>query len=506
MSQPATEPIRQNNTPWYLGPLIGLYLVGLMAVVITISYAFFMNESIRLDEAQSIWQASHSLPETLKIVAADVHVPLYHIVLHYWMIFFGTGIEAVRALSLIFFLVSLPLLYLLSRTLLSRPWSLVVVTLFALSPFMNWYANEARMYTLLAMFAILSQYFFIRILQNKPGWDGYALTVILGVYSHYFFIFTLAAQAIYFLFNRKEFRPGSFKLFILTAIGVVTSLAPWIYYFIQQGLASNTRPNLPTPSSVDLFNTFSQFLFGLQTDIINTIILSSWPILVIVAFFTVRKNLKVSPTVLYLLTASLLPVLLAFVLSFIVTPFFLSRYMMPAVAPLYIATAWLLSYFSKKGALIGIAIWASVIGFTFYLQTASPLNPVREDYQSAANYIEEHATVSDVVALTAPFTVYPFEYYYSGDAKLQTIPLWNRGAEGAIPAFNAGSMPEQVDQLINGHDYIYILASHGQGYEEEVLDYFITRYEQVEKIDYSEDMQLLVFRVGYDVQPKIDRP
>lgn len=481
-----------------------LYLLGLVGVVLVISYYFMMNESIRLDEAQSIWQSSHSLGRTLEIVAQDVHVPMYHILLHYWMIIFGTGVEAARAMSMLFFVLSIFVVYLLARTVLSLRWALVLATLFALSPFMNWYANEARMYTLLTFFTLLSQYFFVRILQHKQGWGGYAITAIIGVYSHYFFLFTLLAQAAYYLFNRKKFSAGSFKKFIAVAVGSLLSLVPWIYYFVQQGSADNTRPLLQTPSTVDFFNAFSQFMFGFQTDAVNSIILSAWPLLVVVAFMTVKRKLSIDISVGYLLLAGLLPVVFAFILSFVVTPFFVSRYMMPAVAPLYIVAAWLISRYSKKIAIPMLVVWAMTIGYMFYLQMSSPLNSVREDYKDAATYIEEHATFNDVVALTSPFTVYPFEYSYNGTSQVRTIPLWDRQNEGGIPAFDATKLKSEVDTLISGHDYIYVLASHDQGYEDEVVNYFVQRYEQTHEEKYSEDMTLHVFRVGYNNRPLIE--
>jgi len=497
--------IRSRNDKPVLWKRISIfaYLLTLVGAVLTISYMFMMGESIRLDEAQSIWQSSHSLGRTLEIVAQDVHVPMYHILLHYWMVIFGTSVEAARYMSLLFFTLSIFIVYLLARTVLSIRWSLVLTTLFALSPFMSWYANEARMYTLLTFFTLLSQYFFTRILQHKQGWGGYAITAIIGVYSHYFFLFTLAAQAIYFLFNRALFPKGSLKKFIAIAIASLLSLMPWVYYFIQQGAAGNTRPLLQSPSTIDFFNVFSQFMFGFQTDAVNSIILSAWPILVIVAFMTVRRKMKLDAPVGYLLFAGFVPILLAFVLSFVVTPFFVSRYMMPAVAPLYIAAVWLLSRYSKKVAISALVLWCATVGYMFYLQMSTPLNPVREDYKQAANYIEENATVNDIVALTSPFTVYPFEYSYDGDSQIRTIPFWDRQNEGGLPDFNQDTLGGEVDALIKGHDYIYILASHDQGYEEEVIDYFVQRYEQTYTKEYTEDMTLHVFRVGYNPQPVI---
>ncbi len=478
-----------------------LYLMGLAAAVVALALLVMMKEGLRLDEAQSIWQTSHSLAGTLEIVAQDVHMPMYHILLHYWMILFGTSEQAVRSLSLMFFVACIPTLYLLARLLLNRGWSLVVVTLFALSPFMNWYASEARMYTLLTFFALLSQYFFVRILQGKQGWGGYAITAILGAYTHYFFLFTLAAQALFYFFNRKKFQADSLKRFILVALGVVLAISPWIYYFVTQGAANNTRPMLPSPSTIDFFNVFSQFFFGFQTDVINTIILSSWPLLVILAFFTVKRRLKIDKEVSYLLVAGLIPIILAFTLSLILPPFFLGRYMMPAMAPIILAAVWLISKYPKKIATAVIGVWLLVTGLTFVLQMTSPLNPVREDYKQAANYIESRSSFNDAIVLTSPFTVYPFEYYYNGDNQIRTLPLWNRQDPGGIPAFDSKKLAVEVEQLKKGHDYIYLLASNDQGYQDEVVNYFVNRYEQTHKQEYSEDMTLYVFRVGYDKQP-----
>lgn len=352
-------------------------------------------------------------------------------------------------------------------------------------------------------FTLLSQYFFVRILQHKQGWGGYAITAILGVYSHYFFLFTLVAQAVFFLLNRSKFSAGSFKKFMAVAAGSILSLIPWVYYFIQQGSADNTRPLLQTPSTIDFFNAFSQFMFGFQTDATNSIILSAWPILVIVAFMTVKRKMNIDISVGYLLIAGLLPVVLAFVLSFVVTPFFVSRYMMPAVAPLYIAAVWLISKYSRQIAIPLLVLWVATTGYMFYLQMSSPLNPVREDYKEAASYIEEHATFNDIVALTSPFTVYPFEYSYKGSSQVRTIPLWDRQNQGGIPSFDPAQLKTEVDTLIKGHDYIYVLASHDQGYEAEVVEYFVQRYEQTHEEEYSEDMTLHVFRVGYNPRPII---
>lgn len=464
-----------------------------------ISYFFLIGNSIRLDEAQSLWQTSHSIAGTLKVVAQDVHVPLYHLLLHFWQVAFGQTIETARLLSLLFFLATIPVVYLLARRVLSVNWSLFVTVLFSLSPFMNWYANEARMYTLLVLVATLSQLFFMRLIESKGrrGWLGYTLTAMVGIYAHYFFFFGLITQGIYFLATRKHFVKGTLLKFIAVAGLLALEFLPWFLYFRSLGSASNTSPNLQKPSSVDFFNVYSQFSFGFQGDFVNTLLASLWPLLVIAALLSVKNGQKISKKMAYILVAALAPVVVAFVVSLAVTPFFVSRYMVACVPPLLIAAAWFVSHYKKplQLAVTGIAI-VTLAGVSLN-QYLSASTPVKEDFRSAARFIEANAKAHDVVVLSAPFTVYPFNYYYDGKAKVATLPLWNRSVPGAIPAFEPAKLDQQT-KLVNGnHQYVYLLLSYDQGYEEEVYQYYEQRYENTVSHRFSPDLELHVYRIGY---------
>ncbi|HSH31827.1 MAG TPA: glycosyltransferase family 39 protein, partial [Candidatus Saccharimonadales bacterium] len=240
--------------------IIGLSLLVMTVLPVILSRMLFIDLSLRLDEAQSLFQTSHSLPRMLQLVAQDVHVPLYHLLLRGWQLAFGSGVEAIRYLSLVLFMAIIPLVYVLARHIFGWKQSLLAAGLVAISPFMNWYGNEARMYTLLALMTLINQIFFLRIIQRKAGaWWGYLFSAIVGIYSHYFFGFVLLTQAVFYLFRRKDFARGALLRFIGVALAVIAAISPWAYYVYSLGSASRTRPMLIHPTSVDLFNTFSQF-------------------------------------------------------------------------------------------------------------------------------------------------------------------------------------------------------------------------------------------------------
>src|SRR4051812_4306015 len=170
-----------------------LILTGLIIFVIALALLVFSHQSLRLDESQSLWQTSHTPTKILNIIAQDVHVPLYHFILHFWQLFLGNSVLTGRILSLIFFVMSIPAVYFLGKRVLNRGIGIFAATLLAASPFMNWYGNEIRMYSLMTLLTILSQYFFIMIYKyrNRDAWVGYFIVNVFGIFTHYFFFFVL---------------------------------------------------------------------------------------------------------------------------------------------------------------------------------------------------------------------------------------------------------------------------------------------------------------------------
>lgn len=158
-----------------------------------------LSQSIRLDEAQSIWASTKPVIGILGYLSLDVAAPLYAVLLHFWIQVFGPDIIYARILSLIFFLITLPVLYILARESSNKRVAMLTVTLFSLSPFIMWYTSEARMYTLFTFITSLNHLFFLRVLKSngKKGVGAYLITTTLGLYTHYFFVFLILTQAAY---------------------------------------------------------------------------------------------------------------------------------------------------------------------------------------------------------------------------------------------------------------------------------------------------------------------
>jgi mannosyltransferase len=501
-----TQFIRQNY----------LYLL-IISLSICVSVVTLASQSIRLDEAQSIWVSTKSVSQILQLDAQDVLVPLYELLLHVWMQLFGTSVLAARSLSFIFFLATLPVLYTLAKETNSKKVAMITITLFSLSPFIMWYSSEARMYTLFTFVTTLSQLFFVRFISSagRSSKVGYVITAILGLYTHYFFIFLLASQFLYLLWRtlarpdyevwvkndiqkpRSRSRRVLYMHLLLVFIAVIFFL-PWVIYFIQFGFASNSQPLIPSPTSFNFFQAFINFLFGFQSNAVQSILVSLWPIFLLTLFFVfTKRDEQAGESINYFAFATFLPVILIFLGSYI-KPIFLTRYLILVTPTLFILIAWMFSGYHKKGSRLIFGILFVIMFVLLVYQNISTTTPTKENYLGVADFLDTHATGSDIVAVSAPFTIYPLEYSYQGDTKIETVPLWDRFAHGSIPAYSQSKLIAQLASYKSQYNNLYVVLSYDQGYQKNIEQFLDKNYQRLYLKDFSPGLEVREYKLRYD--------
>ncbi len=502
LTTPAVRPdsaTGRERTASRLRPMLVLAL--LMTASAVFSTLLLLHQSLRLDEAQSLWQTSHSFGRMYRLVAQDVHVPLYHTVLKLWIAAFGHGVAATRVLSLLLFVLTIPALYALARRVFDERSSLFAAALVALSPFLTWYGNEIRMYAALALIVVLNQLFFLRLFQRAAGanWTGYAITALAGIYTHYFFWLTLVTQGVFYLVNRRRFAPGTFVRLVAVGALMLAALAPWLLFVRTQGGSGGSDPLLIDPTSVDLFNTFSQFLAGFQDNSINTTLVALWPLLVLLSLLALQKTKRVPPEVGYFLLMGLLPVLAAFAVSVTVRPVYVSRYLIVALPSLLLFLTWLLTVYGRRTSLVLRSVLLVGLVAASLHQALSTSTPAKEDYRAASDYLQSAAAPQDVVVVSPPFTSYPFDYYWKGAAAVTTLPAWNRFEAGDAPAFDPATLPAEAAGLKVSHEDAWLVLSYDQGYQKTVVQYFDSNFQRVGVRQLSPDLLVYHYRLRYDL-------
>ncbi len=111
----------------------------------------------RWDEGWSVAHAGLPIDALLVITAADVHPPLYYLLLGVWQSVFGVSLLGARYLSVLMSLPAIPLAYVTGRVLLKSPRAgIFAAALTAWLPLLVYYGAVIRMYALAPSFVLLA--------------------------------------------------------------------------------------------------------------------------------------------------------------------------------------------------------------------------------------------------------------------------------------------------------------------------------------------------------------
>jgi uncharacterized membrane protein len=186
---------------------------------------------------------SYTVKSELTGIFSDTHLtPAHYAFLTLWYRIAGDGATDYRLFSVFIFILSLPFLFLLAKTLFnSKLAGWMTVSLYAVSPFINLEAQEARYYILWAFFFIATNYLFLRaVRQNKLfWWIAYVIVSILGLYTSLLSGLLLFGHIVYIFLFQKELRTK----FSFSILFIVIAYLPWMYFLytvrdtIKMGLA-----------------------------------------------------------------------------------------------------------------------------------------------------------------------------------------------------------------------------------------------------------------------------
>lgn len=156
-SAPAIATIRTGSNS---ADLVGsgrdsLFLFGLIGVAIAFRVHGLTAANLWLDEANSWLVSSGSWSSMAGELRGSPVGPLYFVLLKLWIVAFGDSAFTLRSLSVVSSLALIPAVYALGARILSRHAGLLAAALVALSPLELYFAQEARMYMLTSLTAVL---------------------------------------------------------------------------------------------------------------------------------------------------------------------------------------------------------------------------------------------------------------------------------------------------------------------------------------------------------------
>lgn len=479
MSTRPAQPLQEDR---WTKPVRALAAPAVLVLAAALRFYLLDGQSLWGDEGNSVALSLRDLASITRGAALDIHPPLYYYLLHYWMLVFGSGEIAVRALSAITGTALVGVTFLVGRRLFGYPTALVAALLSAISPLQIQYSQETRMYALAALLAALSVYLLVRVAQASDrraavAWlAAWSVASAGALYSHYFAATVLLAQnlAVGAWLLGAIIRPTAAnasassraRLVLPTAVGwayaqvlVLVAFLPWLSVMLGQW---TNWPAVSQPFSAGelVIGALSAFSLGLAVTpaehqwalaaFATALALGSLPRLAPVKPATSPVPPRMTPplpgsasfsplvlTVLWLIT----PVLTVYLLS-LRRPMFNPKFLLVATPAFCLLVAlgirrvagglhaaWDFAADSAHRRTSASVLLMVALAAPLVLATAGPLGAYyhdpshfRDDYRGIARTITAAARPGDAIVLNAPGQIDIFSYYYKGDAPVYPLP------------------------------------------------------------------------------------
>jgi len=436
---PNSERNARRLTAW-----LGFMLLVILLLAFALRLYRLDNQSFAFDEGWTSYAIHHSWPAIWGVLAPDNHPPLYYVLVKAFADLAGYGDFPLRFFSVVCGTVLIAGLYALGRRLGGEAMGASAALFAVCAPSFVYYAQEARMYSLLMALAVLSSYSLLRLLED-PGarrWQvAFVLASSAALYTHYFAALLLVAQnalwLVWALWDRVTLRQET-PSFAHRVTGwgavqaaILVSYLPWLPTAVRQvRIGQGTWWRMALPASVIVRDIWRFFVLGPRRPP-GVPPLGSWlgPVALaglVAVLLGWRRRGRAWAFVLITLTV---PVGLVVLIGSRL-PVYTDRYTLAAAPGLALVVGFGVS--SCWDALRGRwAWWGRVTALVLLVAMLVAPTPQlyalytdetywREDFRRAALYAMSKSTDKDTVILLGSFQ--PIMQYYQGPAPVLRFP------------------------------------------------------------------------------------
>src|SRR3989344_3225682 len=311
------------------------------------------------DEAWTSLISQLPYSRMLETTAADFHPPGYYSIVKAFYLLLPPTEIVTRSISIVFYLLTALTVYKIASKIKDEKFALWSLVLVLVSPIFFTYAFEARNYTMFTFAAIGSFYFLLNLIQNFNFKNAFFFIILstLGIYTHYFMFFALAAQGIYLIIFERKILLKMIALYIAIAI----SYLPWIPFLSSQITSVNQSYWISGINSKTHLESIFRIFAGELPSILQYILFTSLVVILLFGIFIfltqpLRKNSPLERRayilmwfwIVFSFVLASLPGLSIGPVNLPLRPIFFWRYLIPTAVPLSLLVAISTYYLPKK--------------------------------------------------------------------------------------------------------------------------------------------------------------
>ncbi|MBN1811550.1 MAG: glycosyltransferase family 39 protein [Anaerolineae bacterium] len=344
--------------------------------------------------------------------AADVHPLLYYFSLHAWIGVTGQTPFAARFFSVVLGMVTMALLWRLAAWCFDRRVGLVVGLLAAANPFHVAYSQEARMYALLGLAAVIAAWGLLRALSEGKlrWWALYAVGAALTLYAHNLGAFAVLALNLLSLVRRRWW--CRVPALILADAIVLALFAPWLIGVLPGQLGFIERAYwLGAPGANEAVRTLMLPVLTFYEVPVFWLLWVGLFVSLVLLVLLILQAWRLRARAGWFLLLCWVPVVVLFTVAQW-RPVYLERALLPSALFYLVAVGWLLArgglprlLNAGLAALLIVTVTGSLVGHYAYARFPRP--PFRE----AVAYLRERVEPDDAVVHTNKLTFFPVHVY-----------------------------------------------------------------------------------------------
>jgi mannosyltransferase len=407
--------------------------IGLLLAVSVLLRTRQLDVGFWIDEGLSVGIADRPFLDIPGVLRQDGSPPLYYLLLNVWMAFAGRSEESVHGLSVVCAVLCVPVAFWAGWTLFGRRTAWIAALLAAVNPFLTQYAQEGRMYALVALLGLISLTFWLQAfttdadaVRRGPA-IGFAVAFAAMLYTHNWALFLGAATGLAWLAllwrARGAERARLLRTGLLAYGGVVLLYAPWIPNTLYQA-AHTGAPWSKAPSLAALASVPARIL----GEVAEVAVLLAAGAGVLALWRAGGPRARAAAA---LLGIAVLTIVLAWVGSQL-SPAWANRYLAAGVAPFLLLAAAGFAHAGRLG-LVGLALVA-------VLWAIDGAPEEKSNVRAVATAIAPSLRPGDVVVATQPEQVSVLHYYLPAGLRYATLT-------GPVPDVGVTDWRDGVERL-----------------------------------------------------------
>jgi mannosyltransferase len=393
----------------YFQCLLALTIVGGLLRFINLGFNSFW-----LDEASTYTFATMSIPEVWQATTAgEFNPPLFYWIEHF-MLAFGNNEAVLRFVPALAGVLTIPLVYLIGREYVDRNVGIIAAAAVAFSPFLIYYSQEARAYSMALFFVAFATFFLLRSLKTDAlsDWVLFGIMSALAFWSHFYALVMIGALGLYALFVKlpaiRKDLVGALKPVVLAGVAFVICCLPLVPVTLQ---LFTKRTSGGATFGIQGFGivveTFRQ-LSGFSTEVM-------YLFLILFAVGLVQAFLLDRNKGIFLLALTIIPFVISGLLSYSIP--MVPRYLI-TLAPVYfvgIALAYLPVYrlINNRGVVYGLIAAIVLLSVTtpFFMSYYTQYS--KEDWRGFSGGLQQVTAPGDFIVVVPGYVLQPLNYYYS---------------------------------------------------------------------------------------------